>query len=69
LIGTYGAVVADVVSDVDVEASGPEGDAELVEDDDVLVAALSVMGNCAGVEVDETNGKACWMYEPSGWRA
>ena len=49
------------------EASGTEGETALdvVElSASVLVAADVV--SCAGVEVDETNGGACWTYDPSG---
>ena len=45
----------------DVEASGTEGDAKLVVDEDVPAAVVSVAGSCAGVEVEETNGGACWI--------
>ena len=41
-----------------------EGDATLFVDEDVSVAALFAIdvGSCAGVEVEETNGGAFWMY-------
>ena len=56
---------------IDVDVSDTEGDAGLVVDADVLAAVLSVIvaDSCAGVEVEETNGGACRMYEPSGWTA
>jgi len=56
---------------VEVDASGTEGNATLFVEEDVSVAALFVVDvvSCAAVEVEETNGGACWMYEPSGWRA
>jgi len=56
---------------VDVDVSGMEGDATLFVDEDVSVAALFAIdvGSCAGVEVEETNGGAFWMYELSDWTA
>jgi hypothetical protein len=55
----------------DVEASGTEGDAMLVVDEDVLApVSLGIdAGTCAGVEVEDTNGGEFWTYEPSGWTA
>ena len=60
---------------MEVGASGRVGDAELdvvdvvddvPEDDGALVCEVAV---CIGVDVEETNGGECWMYEPSGWTA
>ena len=71
VVGSVGVVVPAELSDgtvaVDVDESGPEGDTALVVDEDVLAEALSAVcaGSCAGVEVEDTNGGACWMYEPS----
>jgi len=52
---------------VDVDVSDTDGDTTLLVAGDVLAAVLSVVvaGSCAGVELDETNGGAFWMYEPS----
>ena len=47
---------------VDVDVSGTAGDTALVVEEDALAAVLSVeAGSCGGVEVEETNGGACWM--------
>jgi hypothetical protein len=45
--------------------------AVLVVDEDVLAGMLSVVdvGSGAGVEVEETNGEAFWIYEPWHWMA
>ena len=74
VVGSGLVVVPLVLSDggvVELDVSDTEGDATPCVDEDVPAAALSVVvaESCAGVEVDETNGGACWMYEPSGWRA
>ena len=55
-LSTAGDVELDVVGVVD---EAPEVGGELV---------CEVLA-CAGVEVEETNGGASWMYEPSGWTA
>ena len=55
---------------VGVEGSGTEG--ETVPAEVELAASPPVIGDvvsCAGVEVEETNGGAFWMYEPSAWTA
>jgi hypothetical protein len=55
---------------VELDVSDTEGGASPDVDVDVPTAVLPVaMDSCAGVEVDETNGGACAMYEPSGWTA
>ena len=56
---------------VGVEASGAEGETKLgvVEEVPVSVSVAADVVSCTGVEEDETNGGACWIYEPSGWRA
>ena len=42
----------------DMEASGPEGDASLVVEEDLPAELFSVAGSSTGVEVEETNGGA-----------
>jgi len=56
---------------VDVDTSGAEGDATLDVVEDVSVVPLFVIDGviCTGVEVEETNGGAFSMYEPSGCTA
>ena len=71
---TLGAVLVGMLEGeavVDVEASGTEGDATPMVDEDVSVAVLFIVDvvNCAGVEVEETNGGAFSMYDPEGWTA
>jgi hypothetical protein len=63
--------LTDGVVALDVDVSGADGDATLLPNRDVLAAVLSVAlaGSCAGVEVEETNGGACWMYDPSACTA
>ena len=58
-----------------VDAAEPLAAAALFEGGVLDTALLDVWAVgvdvpvCAGVEVEETNGGACWMYEPSGWMA
>ena len=56
---------------LDVEVSGTEVDATLDGVEDVSVAVLPSVDvvSSAGVEVEETNGAACWMYVPLGCSA
>jgi len=63
-------VLPDGAATVEVGASGTAGDVAL----DVVDVADEVpeVGGalaCVGVEVEETNGGACWTYEPSAWTA
>ena len=61
----------DAEGTVDVAASGMEADATPGVDEDVPVVLLLVadVAIWAGVEVEETNGGAFSMYEPSGCTA
>ena len=73
--GAYGGAARLELSDgafgVEVDVLGTGGNATLFADADVPAAALSVVrvGSCAAVEVDETNGGGCWMYDPSACTA